>query len=373
LAVSPESVREVEVRKPPTSKLKKRGFRGDYIVLGPRGFLNAASGLMEHRRSQGLHVLGVAVEDVYSEFGYGEETPMAIEDFLSYAYHHWSVAPRYVVFLGDGTYDFKDWLGTGVENQVPPLMVKTSYLWTASDPTYAAVNGDDRLPDLAVGRLPAASVEELRRMIDKIVTWETSGSSLEGRVILVADNPDEAGNFVSNGEELAARVLRTEELKKIYLSELGTASTRQEIQGTFNEGSSLMSYIGHGGIHLWADENILNIWDVENFAAQTQQPLLLTMNCLNGYFQFPYFNSLAEELLKAEDKGVIAAFSPSGLSVNDAAHVLHRALLDELLHGDHRRLGDAVLAAQETYADSGALPEMLLIYHLFGDPAMKIN
>ena len=25
------------------------------------------------------------------------------------------------------------------------------------------------------------------------------------------------------------------------------------------------------------------------------------MNCLNGYFHFPYFNSLAEELLKAEE------------------------------------------------------------------------
>ena len=45
------------------------------------------------------------------------------------------------------------------------------------------------------------------------------------------------------------------------------------------------------------------------------------MNCLNGYFHFPYFNSLPEELLKAEGKGIIAAFSPTGLSLNgsDAA------------------------------------------------------
>ena len=39
------------------------------------------------------------------------------------------------------------------------------------------------------------------------------------------------------------------------------------------------------------------------------------MNCLNGYYHFPYFNSLAEALVKVEDKGAIAAFSPSGLSV----------------------------------------------------------
>jgi hypothetical protein len=82
---------------------------------------------------------------------------------------------------------------------------------------------------------------------------------------------------------------------------------------------------------------------------------------------------LAEELLKVEDKGAIAAFSPSGLSLNDAAHVLHEALLEELMNGDHQRLGDAVLAAQSAYAERGAFPEMLVIYHLFGDPAMRIE
>jgi hypothetical protein len=58
--------------------------------------------------------------------------------------------------------------------------------------------------------------------------------------------------------------------------------------------------------------------------------------------------------------------------VNSAAHIFHRLLLDELVNGEHTRLGDAVLAAQAAYADSGALPEMIAIYHLFGDPAMTI-
>jgi hypothetical protein len=58
-----------------------------------------------------------------------------------------------------------------------------------------------------------------------------------------------------------------------------------------------------------------------------QQPLLLTMSCLNGYYHFPYFNALSEELVKAEGKDAIAAFSPSGLSLNDPAHRYHEALL----------------------------------------------
>jgi hypothetical protein len=97
------------------------------------------------------------------------------------------------------------------------------------------------------------------------------------------------------------------------------------------------------------------------------------MNCLNGYFHFPYSDALAEKLLKADEKGVIASLSPSGLSLNDAAHMFHRALLEELLSGGHDRIGDAVLAAQSAYAETGSLPEMIVIYHLFGDPALVIH
>jgi hypothetical protein len=45
----------------------------------------------------------------------------------------------------------------------------------------------------------------------------------------------------------------------------------------------------------------------------------------------------------------------------------------EIVSGQHERLGDAVLAAQAAYADTGLMPELLAVYHLFGDPAMRIR
>jgi hypothetical protein len=65
--------------------------------------------------------------------------------------------------------------------------------------------------------------------------------------------------------------------------------------------------------------------------------------------------------------------SPSGLSVDGPAHQYHRALMGELVSGRHERLGDAILAAQEAYAETGLMPELLSVYHLFGDPAMRIR
>jgi hypothetical protein len=97
------------------------------------------------------------------------------------------------------------------------------------------------------------------------------------------------------------------------------------------------------------------------------------MNCLNGYFVAPNFDALPEAFLKVEGRGAIAAFSPSGLSVDGPAHQYHRALMGELAGGTHARLGDAILAAQQDYARTGLMPELLSLYHLFGDPAMRIR
>jgi hypothetical protein len=128
-----------------------------------------------------------------------------VKDFLAYAYQYWRrPSVRYVLLLGDATYDGKDYLGTHVVNRVPALTVKSSYLWTASDPSYAAVNGDDLLPDIALGRLPAANVDEAGILVQKVLAWEDSGQGLGGPAVFVADNADAAGEFEADSDEIAA-------------------------------------------------------------------------------------------------------------------------------------------------------------------------
>jgi hypothetical protein len=359
-------------RARPTS-LRSVARRADYLVLGPAALLPAAEPLLASRRRQGLRSVSIALEDIHAEFGFGEPSPESIRDLLAYAFHQWKKpAPRYVLLLGDATYDFKDYLGTGVSNQVPPLVVKTSYLWTASDAAYASVNGDDGLPDLAIGRLPAKTLREAESMVAKILAYEAGSAFTTGRVVVVADNPDAAGNFETAAGEIA-QIAEARDPRRIFLRELGVEGSREAIRESFSEAPSLLSYVGHGGIHLWAQENVLDSAGVATLPPSEGWPLVLSVNCLNGYFHFPYFDSLGEALLKAEGSGAVASFAPSGLSLDEPAHVLHRALVSELLSGRHARLGDAVLAAQAAYADSGALPELLRIYHLLGDPALRLR
>jgi hypothetical protein len=372
VVVSPEGLLTPRVGEVGVSTLREATNQADYVVIGPRSFLGVAGPLLERRRSQGLVSRAVSLEEIASEFSYGQPSGEAIRSFLAYAFHSWRRSPRYVLLLGDATYDPQHFLATSWASPLPALWTKTSYLWTASDPALAAVNGEDLLPDLAIGRLPATTVEQAEELVGKLLAWEDSGEDLGGRAVLVADNPDVAGDFEADVEDIRQSFLGGRATTTLRLSELG-GETRPAILDAFDEGASLMSYVGHGGTAVWASENVLNSNDAASLRAQSRQPLLLTMNCLNGYFVAPNLDALPEAFLKAEGRGIIAAFAPSGLSLDGPAHQYHRALMSELVSGAHQRLGDAILAAQRDYAETGLMPELLTIYHLFGDPATKIQ
>lgn len=372
--VSAASVPAPQVRGVAAAGLRDATLQADWLVIAPQELMPAAEPLVRHREGQGLASRAVSLEQIQDEFGHGERSPQMIRDFLAYAYHHWAQpSVRYVLLLGDATYDPKEYLTTASRRDlVPTQQVKSMFLWTASDPWFAAVNGEDAIPDLALGRLTAGTLAEAEAVVAKLIAFEASGQSLSGKAVLVADNPDVAGDFEANANDIAG-LLVPREVQRIYLSQLGAAGAKAAVLGAFDAGAALVSYVGHGSQGLWASEGILRSTDVALLKPQAQQPLVLTMTCSNGYFLSPGLNALSERLVLAGDKGAIGAFSPSGLSLDDAAHLYHRALVQQLQGGRHERIGDLVLQAQKDYADTGAFPELLALYHLFADPALRVR
>ena len=370
--VAPDGLLRPRVSHPVETGLRDTRNQADYVLVAPRAFMDAAQPLLLRRESQGLATYAASLEDIAQDFGGGAPSAEAIRDFLAFAFHSWQQpSPRYVLLLGDASFDPRNFTGFDQGAPLPALWAKTSYLWTASDPALAAVNGEDLLPDLALGRLPATNLAQAHALVEKVLDWEDAGYGLSAQATLVADNPDEAGDFEADIADIEQSFLAPRNPQSLLVRTLG-ASTRPAILEAMNGGLSLLSYVGHGGSAVWASENVLNSFDPPALLAQPQQPFMLTMNCLNGYFVQPNLDSLAEAFLKAEGRGTIAAFSPSGLSLDAPAHVFHRALVNEIVNGSHERLGDAVLAAQQAYALSGHMPELLGVYNLLGDPAMKI-
>jgi hypothetical protein len=93
------------------------------------------------------------------------------------------------------------------------------------------------------------------------------------------------------------------------------------------------------------------------------------MDCLNGYFQDPVLQGLAETLMKAPNGGAVAAFASSGLTVPDGQHAMATQLYTLLYGSQSIPLGDAVKTAKAATTDI----DVRRTWILFGDPSMKIR
>jgi hypothetical protein len=232
----------------------------------------------------------------------------------------------------------------------------------------ADVSGDG-VPDVMIGRIPVLSDEELLSYIGKLQAFEGAGL---GRALFLADNPDVAGNFVNDSEQLVALLPEEVEAREVYLSELTLSAARQAIAAELTAGVTYWNYIGHGGLDRFASEGLVLTSDVARFS-NTVTPFVASLTCSTGRFEIPGFPSLGEALVMKENGGAVAAWAPSGLSYDHQALILNEALVEALYDPNTRYLGEAIQSALRRFSDEGQLRFMLSIYNLLGDPATRIR
>jgi hypothetical protein len=355
-----------------SSNLKQGKNRADYLIITSTELKDAAQSLVNYRQRQGLNSMVVDIEDIMDEFNYGLYDPEAIRDFLSFAYHNWRKAPRYVVLAGEGTFDYKNNQGYD-DNIVPALLVSTPYGLFASDNRYADVDGYDGVPDMAIGRLPVMTSEELKAVIEKIMAYERASGNWTKNILMVADNPDDGGDFPSNSDVIADILPSAYTTEKIYLSEYTISEARQQLINGINNGALLLNYIGHAGMTSLANEGVLLSSDMASLVNGTKLPVVTAMTCLAGRFATPGFDSLGEQLVLNQAGGSIATWAPTGLSLNRLAVILDEEFFHAVFSDKTKILGDAVLKALEGYAFSDNAPYILDIYTLLGDPALRMR
>ncbi len=98
-----------------------------------------------------------------------------------------------MLLVGDHTYDYKNNSGGAVDNFVPTWLAFTDFMGeTVTDEYFARISGEDAVPDLYIGRLPAASAAEAAVMVQKILDYEQAPNTKTWQkdTLLVADNQD---------------------------------------------------------------------------------------------------------------------------------------------------------------------------------------
>ncbi len=377
----------VELINPTDLANKTNG--ADYIIITHELFKPGIQRLADYRAAQGMRVKVVDVADLYDEFNDGIYSPVAIRNFLAYAYANWQApAPQFVFLVGDGHWNFKGYgqatYGTPDPIYMPPMLARVDPWQGEVDATnlLAAIVGDDILPDLMIGRFPVNNGDELTAMISKTIAYE-SGQNLASQpawqrnIAFVTDNtPDAAGDFVASAESFIQRYV-TEPFQPVRLysddNPGNPAATTQAISETLNvTGSLLINYIGHGYIQGWAAENLWKTTNVPSLTNIDRLPIILSHDCLDGYWIYPNTQSLAEEMTRFGAGGAVAAFSPTGLGVAVGHDDLFSGFYDYLFSEGAHTLGEASLAAKMHLFSQKAHYDLIQTFLIVGDPALRI-
>ncbi len=374
LAVDPDTVTSPDnIIADQPSDLRSVNNSADYIIIVPPGWEQTAQPLAQYREREGLLTMIVDLENIMDEFNYGIYSPYAIRDFLKHAFSTWGGAPKFVVLAGRGTCDYRDFKGFG-ENLIPPVMGETPYGLVPADNIYADVSGNDGIPEIAVGRLPVMSTDELSAVIEKLTNHESiRGTGWSNLLLMLADNGDDAGDFPADSDALIATFPETFNTQRIYLSEMTRNDARRLFFDAMTAGAGFVNYIGHGGIRSLAREKLLTYEDVSLMKNFELLPLMTFMTCSSGRFDVPGFPSLAESLLLFPEGGASAVWTSSGLSWNDLSQILVNLFYINALSGEKERIGEAVLQALRDYGLNGYNPFMINNYNLFGDPATRFK
>jgi len=364
---SPE---EVSVRPAAAAPRPEQG--ADYLAIVHPDLAAAAQPLLDHRASQGLRVFAVSPDALYDAYTYGLTDPAALRAFFQDALQTWpDPKPRFALLVGDASYDPFGYLEGPERALIPSALVQTQFVGqTASDNWLADVDEDGR-PDLALGRLPAQTSEQVTTMVNKTLALEKAGEAdWLRRALLVADDKEPV--FVRMSDELAQSYLEpTFTVERVYLGQVADPHAR--IVDALNEGVGVVNYIGHGSLTVWAKEKIFSVDDVAALRNRDRLPLLVNMTCLTGYFHHPQTVSLAEALLRADGRGIVAALVPTSESLPDDQRPLAHAFYAAMTSGEASTIGEAlVMAKQRTPLERDGQRDVVATFNLLGDPALRL-
>jgi hypothetical protein len=363
----------------------------DYVVIAPAGLFSAAEELASYRASQGLKVVAVRAEALYDRYSHSFPNPEALRDYLVELSQSFPLGPRFVVLLGDARKDYSKWQGFSARNLVPTFSIPvTEDEINASDALMVDLEGDDGIPEISIGRLPARSLVEARRLVKKIRTYEqTAGSgSWLARSLFVTGLPkfgNQANPFVKSSEELIVAELpggyRPEKLflqrslvrdPRFVTDRVPDPAATKKILQLFDDGLGLAHYSGHGGLNVWEDRQLLTLDDVPNLKNGERLPLVISMSCFTAYFDDTDLGCIGEELVNAPGGGAIAFWGSTGRSSMQGNFQLSEILFRALFEPAIETVGQLFDTVKARFLDGGGNQQMADAYVLLGDPALHL-
>ncbi len=381
----------------------------DMLIITADAFVAPSQELAQfHRTTDNLSVDVVKISQIYNEFGSGKPDISAIRDFVKMFYdragNDTAHMPRYLLLMGDGTYDPKDRVADNnnfistyqsIESDSPTESYTSDDFFGLLDANEGGdITGGGQLLDIGIGRLTAGSESDAWDMVNKIKNYKrpvpdptcvqiNSNGSWRNIITFIAD--DEDSNIHEGSSDGLADLTRTQHpefnYEKIYMDAYKQTATpagdrypdvNTAILNRINSGCLIMNWVGHGGETNWAHERIFNMADIIPLANKEKLPMFVTATCDFSRFDLP--DRTAGEWLVVNGKGggiaslttVRLVYSSGNAVLNDAAF---KYLFDPY-EGRYPRLGEIIQLTKNATVGQGSNTRK---FTLLGDPALTLN
>jgi hypothetical protein len=283
--------------KTPDPQLQSSAVSYDMVIIGPNKFESQLQTFVTFKNNKGVSTLFKSVESILDEYT-GYDPPEQVKKFIQYAYDTWNIT--YVLLVGglknhifarDKDTRSAGWKAWWVpvryvnmpheddEGCLSDLYYGCLYnethvfdSWDSNgDGVYAAWNAPstpkdkfDMYPEVYVGRLPVANSWELKRILSKITTYESTGPAdkpwyktfigIAGKTFYMWEGqPD--GEYLCdlayNYTKLAIPDLTQVKVYATNRDVSGLVPTTEDISSAISQGAGFVDFEGHGSPSKW--------------------------------------------------------------------------------------------------------------------------
>ncbi|DAC73032.1 MAG TPA: hypothetical protein DSN98_02145 [Thermoplasmata archaeon] len=420
------------------------------LIITPAVFKEALQPLVVHKKSIGLSTRLVTLREVYHQmYWHGRDNAEKVKYFIKTAMEEWGV--RYVLLVGGRSSQFQptwycpvryvsmvdDWDAEYLSDLYFADIYDSSGNFSSWDSDNDGIYGEwypgqtaqdiniDLTPDVAVGRLPCRSEEEVETMVRKIITYETTAFDqpwFATMLVAAGDTYPQTQNANWTGPEgeyygnRAIENMSGFTATRLYTSDQ-TFTDKKDVIREFRAGWGFVYLVGHGSPKQWGNNALNgtafvqgpNSNDMWRFRNKNKLPVCVVSGCHNSQFDVCLrraFNAStrwkqegipecwSERILREPTGGSIAALGCTGLGYTKEDKISFKGGINELegafFHAygqDHVTvLGDTWAAAitwyRQTYpvawnssglGDSWIDVKVIQSWALLGDPSLQIG
>jgi hypothetical protein len=301
------------------------------VIIAPKKFASALEPLVDHKISKRVTTKLVLHDEICDSVYFpveGRDCAEEMKYFIKNAYDQWGT--DYVLLVGGrygGVLNEKWWVPVRYSHLDDGAEWEGSYLsdlyfadlydaggnfsdWDSNKNGIFAewnMNGKDIIdmyPEIAVGRLACKNEKEVKTLVDKIITYETTAYGTEWFNTMVVVGGDSAPGYeFYEGEEENKKALEYMEgfdPVKCWTSD-GSFTGPDDVINAISGGCGFLFFDGHGNPMSWSTHppdnesiwiNGLQVKDMKSLTNGQQLPVCVCGGCHNGQFNVSLFNIL---------------------------------------------------------------------------------